>query len=128
MNQEELEQAYHDASKQAQEALSALEEGLEKLYEDASKQAQDAIDQAQKAMSPPTPRYAFIMIDLNTNGEFVRFLGGRVRGVLPPAPGGTSPPKPHAPENGKPAGSWNFEATPGCAWKYHYGKWYWVCT
>ena len=80
-------------------------------------------EEAQTAISALGPRYGFIMIDL-TNGEFVRFLGGRRNGRLPEE----QPDPPHKPENGEPAGSWNYEKSPGCGWYYHRGHWYWVCT
>ena len=80
-----------------------------------------AVDQAQSAITGLS-NYGFIVVDL-TDGTFVDFIGGNKKGVWPVAK-----PNGHAPGNGNPAGSWNYEASPGCGWVWHYGKWYWVCT
>ncbi len=80
-------------------------------------------EEAQEVVSAAGSRYGFIMIDL-ISGEFVDFIGGRKRGQLPDE----KPDPPHKPENGRPAGSWNYERSPGCGWYYHNGRWFWVCT
>ena len=107
------------------EPLSQEElERLDQAYEDSK---QD-IDQAlEKAMSPLSHRFGFIRIDLHT-GKFIRFQGGRANGDFEFGDSPPTPPQPHIPQNGELAGSWNFEASPGCAWRLHDNRWWWVCT